>query len=64
VDADRAYGVHGLESEGEDIKVHVLTVDDALGWLGEGRIRNAKTIIVLQWLALNYPTLKADWGAA
>jgi len=64
VDADRAYGVHGLASEGEDIKVHVLTVDDALGWLNEGRIRNAKTIIVLQWLALNYPTLKADWGAA
>jgi len=62
VDSDRAHGVHGLDAEGEDIKVHVLGLEEAMDWLAEGRIRNAKTIIVLQWLALNYPTLKAAWA--
>jgi len=61
VDASGATGVHGLAAEGEDIRVHAVSVADALRWLGEGRICNAKTIIVLQWLALHYQELKAKW---
>ena len=54
-------GVHGLEEENEDIKVHVTPVEEALAMLGDGRIVNAKTIIALQWLALHYERVKEDW---
>ncbi|MCH9670620.1 MAG: NUDIX domain-containing protein [Gammaproteobacteria bacterium] len=43
-------GVHGLAAEGEDIRVHVVSVDEAFSWLKSGRIINAKAVILLQWL--------------
>jgi ADP-ribose pyrophosphatase len=61
VDSSNAGGVHGLEEEGEDIRVLVVSVDEALSLLGEGRIVNAKTIIALQWLASNYDKIKKRW---
>ena len=57
-------GVHGLEAEGEDIKVHILPIDEALAMLDEGRIVNGKTIIALQWLALHYERVKQEWRRA
>ena len=57
-------GVHGLEEEGEDIRVHVTPIDEALAMLNEGRIVNAKTIIALQWLALHYERVKGEWREA
>ncbi len=54
-------GVHGLPEEGEDIKVHVMSVSSALALLRRGRIVNAKTLVALQWLALEYPALKQRW---
>ncbi len=63
VDSADAGGVHGLEEEGEDIRVLVVSVDEALSLLGEGRIVNAKTIIALQWLASNYDKVKKRWLA-
>ncbi len=53
VDASQAEGIHGLAEEGEDIRVQSFGFDDALELLRQGRIVNAKTIIALQWLALN-----------
>lgn len=53
VDATTAEGIHGLADEGENIRVQRLSFDDALYLLEQGRIVNAKTIIALQWLALN-----------
>jgi ADP-ribose pyrophosphatase len=64
VDSTGAGGVHGLEEEGEDIRVMVLSITDALALLDEGRIVNAKTIIALQWLALNYDSVKTRWTTA
>jgi ADP-ribose pyrophosphatase len=61
VDASGAGGVHGLDEEHEDIKVVVYGVDEALEMLREGEIVNGKTIIALQWLALNYSQLKRRW---
>jgi ADP-ribose pyrophosphatase len=52
VDASHAGGIHGLPEEHEDIYVHVLSVEDALNALHEGKIRDAMTIIALQWLEL------------
>ncbi|MCL4117932.1 UNVERIFIED_CONTAM: hypothetical protein GTU68_000701 [Idotea baltica] len=56
-----AGGIHGLISEGEDIKVHVLSIKEALQALSDGKIDNAATIITLQWLALNGDKLKEQW---
>ena len=52
-DLSEAGGVYGLESEGEDIKTHVLTYDEAITRLNSGEIDNAATVISLQWLAIN-----------
>lgn len=54
-----AGGIHGLDHEGEDIRVHVPTFDEAMAWLAAGRIQNSPAIIALQWLALNRPRLRA-----
>ena len=61
VDSTDAGGVHGLEEEGEDIRVMVVSVTEALSLLHEGKIVNAKTIIALQWLASNYDKIKKRW---
>lgn len=63
VDSTDAGGIHGLDEEGEDIRVMVLSVDDALALLHEGKIVNAKTIVALQWLAMNYGSVKERWPA-
>lgn len=61
VDASTAKGVHGLEHEGEDIKVHVVQAAQAFEWVANGKINNAASIIALQWLQLNRDILKAEW---
>lgn len=53
VDSTLASGIHGLEEEGEDIRVHVVPRETAYQWVVEGKINNAATIIALQWLELN-----------
>jgi ADP-ribose pyrophosphatase len=53
VDSTNAEGVHGLESEGEDIKVHVIPTKQAFNLLKTGVIDNSPAIIALQWLQLN-----------
>jgi len=52
VSRDARVGPGGGVGEGEDIRVHELPLDRALHWLREGKIRDAKTIIALQYLAL------------
>ena len=43
----------GLAAEGEDIEVLELPIDRALAMIGDGRIIDAKTIMLLQYAALN-----------
>ncbi|WP_369138687.1 phenylalanine--tRNA ligase beta subunit-related protein [Modestobacter versicolor] len=45
----------GLADEGEDIEVCELPFDEALGRVADGRIADAKTIMLLQWAALSGP---------
>ncbi|MZI92529.1 ADP-ribose diphosphatase [Vibrio sp. CAIM 722] len=61
VDASLAKGIHGLDYEGEDIKVHVISREQAYQLVREGRIENGASIIALQWLQLNYETLRKQW---
>ncbi|SNY53816.1 NUDIX domain-containing protein [Paractinoplanes atraurantiacus] len=51
--ADRTGPGGGLADEGEDIEVVELDFDDALKMITDGRIADAKTIMLLQWAALN-----------
>ena len=43
----------GVEAEGEDLEVIELTLDDALSAVRRGEIVDAKTIMLLQFAALN-----------
>src|ERR1700750_1673360 len=43
----------GLIDEGEEIEVLELSIDEALAMIGDGRIVDAKTIMLLQYAALN-----------
>lgn len=56
-------GVFGVAEEGEDIRVHVWPLADALKAVQDGRIDNAASIIALQWLALNKDHVRTDWLA-
>ena len=42
----------GLADEGEEIEVLELSIDEALAMIGDGRIIDAKTIMLLQYAAL------------
>jgi nudix-type nucleoside diphosphatase (YffH/AdpP family) len=50
---DRIADGGGLEHEGEDIEVLELPIDEALAMVADGRIRDAKTIMLLQHAALH-----------
>ncbi len=45
-------GGGGVEAEGEDIEVVELTLDEALAMVGRGEIVDGKTIMLLQYAAL------------
>jgi len=51
---------HGLLEDGEDIKSHILSSDEAFALLNQGIINSASAIIALQWLALNRTFLNSS----
>ncbi|EKT58178.1 ADP-ribose diphosphatase [Providencia burhodogranariea] len=61
VDSTQASGIHGLKSENEDIRVHVVSREQAYQWVEDGVIDNAATVIVIQWLQLNFQKLIEKW---
>ncbi|KZY89612.1 hypothetical protein A3744_23025 [Oleiphilus sp. HI0073] len=62
VDARALGGVHGLAEEGEDIKVHVLDLPEAVSMLSRGEIDNSPAIIAIQWLLLNKTRVDDVWS--
>lgn len=62
VNASSAGGVHGLDHEHEDIRVEVLSVDEAMLAAQSGIINNAMSLIALQWLQLNKQSLLERWS--
>lgn len=58
IDASQAGGVHGLDHEGEDIRVICVDTKTALTWLDQGRFTNSMALIAMQWFKLNLSTLK------
>ena len=63
VDASKAGGIHGLDHEGEDIRVLVMDAELAIGELYNGRMNSTSIIIALQWLAMKRSELKQRWSA-
>ena len=62
VDATQAKGIHGLVDENEDIRVHVVSREQAYQWVEEGKIDNAASVIALQWLQLHHEALRKEWN--
>jgi len=62
-DSSAVGGIHGVDEEGEDIRVHVISSDTAFDWLDQGRIDSALPIIALQWFRLNRERIRALWLA-
>ena len=50
IDAATVEGVHGLDSEGEDIRVHKLGSADLFARLNAGQLNTASLQIAAQWL--------------
>ena len=46
-------GIHGLDHEHEDILAVVVPLADALKAVDDGRIKDAKTALMIQWVALH-----------
>ncbi|MDR0805238.1 MAG: ADP-ribose diphosphatase [Enterobacteriaceae bacterium] len=61
VDSSTAFGIHGLPEEHEDIRVHVVTREQAYAWVEDGTIDNAASVIAIQWLQLHYQALRQEW---
>lgn len=50
--SDRRTSGGGVEEEGEDIEVVEMALDDAIAAVGDGRINDGKTVLLLQWAQL------------
>lgn len=61
-DASRVPENAGLESEGEDTRVVVLSAAEVEEMLARGAFNNALTIIAVQWFVLNKEKLRKKWG--
>lgn len=53
--------LHGLKHEDEDIRVLVLDAAEAINLLYMGKLRDAASIIALQWFSLHHTDLRSRW---
>ncbi|PCI38260.1 MAG: ADP-ribose diphosphatase [Rhodospirillaceae bacterium] len=61
-DASNAGGIHGLEHEGEDLRVFSVSTDTAFEWLDKGRFSNSMTLIAMQWFKLHHESIVQNWS--
>ena len=61
VDATGVGGIHGVEEEGEDIRVFALSPEDAFNIMDEGLIYNSMTLIAMQWFRFHHHRLREKW---
>jgi ADP-ribose pyrophosphatase len=64
VDAAKVPARAGAAEENEDTRPFVVSIDDALAALGQGRIFNGLVISALQWLALHRTRLREYYERA
>jgi ADP-ribose pyrophosphatase len=63
-DASNAGGVHGLDSEHEDIAVATYQASAIPALLVDPAASNGLTVIALQWLLLNRDSVRSRWLAS
>ncbi len=61
VDAPENGALCGLKHEGEDIRVLVLDAAQAINMLYTGQLRDAASIIAMQWFSLHHTDLRSQW---
>lgn len=54
-------GLRGLEEEGEETRILVLPLEEALAQLARNEIRNVTAALALLWLQANAPRLNTEW---
>ncbi len=64
VDASKAGGLHGLEEEGEDIRVYTVSSEECFAMLRDGQLCNATATIAVQWLMLNRDRIRREAGVS
>lgn len=62
VDSVGVGGLHGLDSEHEDIRAFTVTLDDALALVDAGKVQNGATMVLILWLARHRARLLAEWN--
>ncbi len=61
VDASNVGGLHGLDEEGEDIRVFTVDVQEAFEMMDQGRIINSMAMIPLQWFRVHHQEVRERW---
>ncbi len=61
VDANEARTITGQAAEDEDIRVHVMDAEEAVGRMRRGLFESAQPIIALQWLEAHRQTVRERW---
>lgn len=59
-EGDRVAAGGGLDEEHEDLELYELSLSEALAMIESGEIFDAKTIMLLQWAALNRARLSGE----
>lgn len=62
VDSTGIGGIHGVEEEVEDIRVHLVPADKAIALMDENRVPSGFTLLGLSWFARHRDRLRADAG--
>lgn len=62
VDSGGAGGIHGMAGEGEETRVVLMSPEEALAAVEDGRAAAAGMQIGLLWLLLHRERLRAAWG--
>jgi len=60
VDATHAGGIHGLDEEGEDIRVFRVSAEECFAMLQNGQLCNATATIAIQWLMINRDRIRKE----
>lgn len=63
-DASKAEGIHGLDHEGEDIRVFTASFGEAMAMVHANLIVNAMTSLALLLFSDRRETLRAKWGGS
>ncbi|MBP7336404.1 NUDIX domain-containing protein [Niveispirillum sp.] len=62
VDSTGIGGIHGLEEEVEDIRVHLVPAETAIAELDENRVPSGLTLLGLSWFARHRDRLRTSAG--